>query len=139
LAAAGIITMSAGWWLLAVLFNTSEPEWDKAKYERRVSEPNRAEAAWKLFRDEHHRWDLRYKAAGNPDEGKTYNAADYAIGPGEYRLLTRLKDGTPSDADLQKTLDDPNASKEAKEEARDIRAVLTNPDFTTKLAKVRAG
>src|SRR6266550_4754517 len=37
LAAAGIIVMAFGWWLLAILFNYSEPNFDVNKYTTRVN------------------------------------------------------------------------------------------------------
>src|SRR5438105_2676070 len=52
LAAAGIVVMAFGWWLLAALFNYSEPEFDLNKYTNRVihvDQAKRAQAAWAEF------------------------------------------------------------------------------------------
>src|SRR6185436_12545043 len=65
LAAAGIVTMAVGWWLLAILFNYSEPEWEKdqKKYFARAGDTERKnELAWKAFRDDHDKWALNFRA-----------------------------------------------------------------------------
>src|SRR5438477_9820872 len=68
LAAAGIVVMAFGWWLLAAIFNYDEPDPDKGKYLQRVknleTEEKREEASWKEYRADHEKWALMYERAG---------------------------------------------------------------------------
>src|SRR5262245_16629206 len=63
LAAAGIIVMSFGWWLLAIIFSYDEPKFDD--YSSRAKSE---EVAWKQFKADHDKWNLMYRAAGSPSE-----------------------------------------------------------------------
>src|SRR5437660_12695297 len=63
LAAAGIIVMAFGWWLLAALFNYSEPNFDANvnKYTSRVNHLDKDKqyaAAWAEFRNDYQKWAL---------------------------------------------------------------------------------
>src|SRR5438094_5792830 len=65
LAAAGIVTMAFGWWLLAALFNYDEPQFDINKYTARVrhlDQDKQPAAAWAEFRHDHEKWALMYEA-----------------------------------------------------------------------------
>jgi hypothetical protein len=93
LAAAGIIVMAFGWWLLAVLFNYSEPD-DVNKFASRVSHleaEKRPAAMWEEFRNEHQKWALMYEAAGDPSEERRYGPADFASTRAEYEFLKKYE------------------------------------------------
>src|SRR4051812_32121792 len=71
LAAAGILVMAFGWWLLALIFSgvRSKPIWptdyQTADYQPAVGENISAEdKAWEAFKVDRSRWDLLYEAAG---------------------------------------------------------------------------
>src|SRR5262245_30293286 len=72
LAAAGILVMAFGWWLLAAIFYTSqsEPKWSDEKYSLQNYPPKddagkpeevaklRRDNAWKAFKDDRAKWDI---------------------------------------------------------------------------------
>src|SRR3954467_10682589 len=72
LAAAGILVMALGWWLLAVLFAApfkgTPPDWKAADYNNKFkdvqNEDQRKASAWRLFREERAEWNLMYESAG---------------------------------------------------------------------------
>jgi hypothetical protein len=89
LAAAGIMVMAIGWWVLSAIFFSSrtEPDWGADKRDDA--------AAWKAFRAERNKWNLLYAAAGDrptPTTGKNL-ANDFADTPQEWELIDKLKPG----------------------------------------------
>src|SRR6516162_10271990 len=64
LAAAGIIVMAFGWWLLSVIFTVGysevPPEWP-GKY---LAEPGTEEQKWARFKHDRDHWNLMYGTAG---------------------------------------------------------------------------
>src|SRR5262245_53072037 len=127
LAAGGIVVMALGWWFLAVLFNTSEPEWDQRKYEARAGDvENKKKKAWELFREDHERWALRYSAAGNPADRATRTAADVARDADEYRLLKYFERGKQ-----------PDPSKMEKDIAAELKEAQKREDFNEKIRQMQ--
>jgi hypothetical protein len=126
LAAAGILVMFCGWWLLAVIFTASErgkppPDWPgdwKSAKEARGDEVK----AWELFRRARQRWNLLHEAtdldkdSANPSR---YQVEDVADTLAEYndlkrfdeyaRIRERLRETTPPEkeaTELRKRLDE---------------------------------
>jgi hypothetical protein len=96
LAAAGILVMAFGWWLLAVIFRNMPreftdvpPDWP-AKY--RVSEDRLK--AWEQFKHDRDEWNLLHETAGLGKPGETIQVLDLANSPGEYEAVKEL-DGKP--------------------------------------------
>ncbi len=95
LAAAGILAMSFGWWLLSALFwslfGGTRPEWNPEQY---TNEKAR-EDGWKDFKTDRNRWNLRHQmAAPQPasvKEAIRYDAADLAGSPSEYQQIVAAK------------------------------------------------
>jgi hypothetical protein len=85
LAAAGILVMAIGWWLLAVIFaahfTAVPPGWPgtlNAEY------GGDKEKAWQHFRRERDEWNLMYESAGMGDFGQRYEVLDLANSLPEY-------------------------------------------------------
>ncbi len=99
LAAAGILVMAIGWWLLAVVFSgiRSEPIWPTnyptADYQPSADENITAEEkAWEAFKVDRNRWSLLYEAAGRVP--KKLDPSDFAQTPHEYDdLLAQAQAG----------------------------------------------
>ncbi len=66
LAAAGILVMAFGWWLLALLFSAGEsktpPQWPGAYLDRKEF-ANNPRGAWDMFRQDRDHWNLMHEAA----------------------------------------------------------------------------
>ncbi len=128
LAAAGIITMAFGWWLLAAIFSYKEVEFDVAKYTQRVSHldpEKRPQAMWAEYRKDYEQWALLYRAAGDPDEKLRFTAADFARDRDEYDALKRLEKGAPPAEEL------------AKPDNKALLDRLNDPEFVRKLARMK--
>src|ERR1700726_180413 len=66
LAAAGILVMAFGWWLLSVLaFSLAGrvPQWEEDK-SRYVSATQTEAEGWKNFKEERRQWNFLYRMAG---------------------------------------------------------------------------
>ncbi|HTU92899.1 MAG TPA: hypothetical protein VMF69_22655 [Gemmataceae bacterium] len=92
LAAAGILVMAFGWWLLAVVFRNMPrdftdvpPDWP-AKY-RVQEEPLKA---WEQFKRDRDEWNLLHETAGLGKPGQTVQVLDLASSPQEYESLKEL-------------------------------------------------
>lgn len=100
LAAAGVLAMSFGWWVLGWVFyapQSTPPEWVAYK----PSEGDEREA-WVHFKGVRQRWNLLNEMAG--DREVRYDEADVAESLAEYRLLTEWKQNkieTPLPSDLK--------------------------------------
>jgi len=75
LAAAGILAMALGWWVLSAIFSaiTPEPKW--SDYDAKYDDHGKAFAKYKADLVD---WNVRHKAAGAPDSDAVYGAGDYA-------------------------------------------------------------
>jgi hypothetical protein len=92
LAAAGILVMACGWWLLAIVFSgvRSKPVWptdyQEVDYQPGAGENITArEKAWNAFKLDRSRWSLLYEAAGRTPE--KYDISDFAQSPADYDAL----------------------------------------------------
>src|SRR3954451_7770241 len=73
LAAAGILAMWGGWWLLAVIFGAgygAKPTQWPGAFSSDPEYEARPEAVWRKFKSERDRWNLMHEAAGlgKPDD-----------------------------------------------------------------------
>src|SRR5579883_1879506 len=83
LAAAGILTMAFGWWLLAAIFYSahSKPEWSVVASKG---------VEWEDFQVDRAKWNVLHKAAGDPDSKETWEADDLARTAEEYEQIQAL-------------------------------------------------
>jgi hypothetical protein len=96
LAAAGILVMAFGWWLLAVIFRNMAgltevpPDWP-AKYgvqEDRLK-------AWEQFKNDRDKWNLLHETAGLGKAEETIKVLDLTNSPEEYDAVARLDQMPP--------------------------------------------
>src|SRR5204863_318067 len=89
LAAAGILTMAAGWWVLAVLFYlpySTQPQW--GNYEQPKNADRAAqEQAWVTFKEARRKWNLLHELAGPTSAKVPFDAADVADSLDEYEAI----------------------------------------------------
>src|SRR5579884_2378663 len=102
LAAAGILTMAAGWWLISAIFFSSRtiPDWPsqyptadympKQTEEGQNSEKIALDRAWKQFKEDRRQWNLLNEAAGH--EPLPQDAGDLAQTPTQYDELKKQLD-----------------------------------------------
>jgi hypothetical protein len=102
LAAAGILVMAFGWWLLSWVFGASlskvPPTWP-GRYQNIVGEGNQPRA-WELFKRDRDEWNLMYESAGSSvgDFGLKYEALDLATSWKEYEAFTTALKANSDDA-----------------------------------------
>jgi hypothetical protein len=97
LAAAGILVMAFGWWLLAVVFRNAggfddkvPPNWP-AKYNAQAG----SQKGWEQFKRDRDEWNLLHESAGLGEPGERIWVLDLANSPEEYTALQSLdKPGT---------------------------------------------
>ncbi|MHB1423057.1 MAG: hypothetical protein ACYC3I_07660 [Gemmataceae bacterium] len=79
LAAAGIVVMAFGWWLLALIFaakfSVAPPGWPE---QRLAIYGDDKQKAWAEFRHERDEWNLMYESAGIGAPGQKYDVLDLA-------------------------------------------------------------
>ena len=104
LAAAGILVMSFGWWLLAVIFfgSQAKPQLEDPKYsvnnyspkegpeDAATLERKRAENAWKQFKEDRHKWNVLHAAAGSTPDYT--DAGDLAERMDDYKAVKAALD-----------------------------------------------
>src|SRR5260370_2135265 len=70
LAAAGILVMATWWWLMAILFNYSQPDWTSKDYTPAAfpgdDEDAKKTKAWTTFKKDRTNCDPTHKAPDNP-------------------------------------------------------------------------
>jgi hypothetical protein len=87
LAAAGIVVMYLGWWLLAIIFTVNESPNPPA------FETNR-EMGWAKFQQARQKWNLMHQAANlAPDDPRRWEVADLAGSEKEYEVFKGVKTG----------------------------------------------
>jgi hypothetical protein len=87
LAAAGIVVMAVGWWILALVFfngfRQNPPVWPRdfpgAEYDAQDPQGKGDAKAWDAFKSARNSWNLLYEAAGSLDQPATVDAGDLAI------------------------------------------------------------
>lgn len=118
LAAAGILFMSLGWWLLAALFYSmqSKPEWKDAAYDPNNFLPRAnndttvaTQLAWEKFRDDRAKWNVLHRAAGETEPAEYDDASDIATSPTDFEAVQK-------DPVLAKTIEE--MRKQETEEVR---------------------
>jgi hypothetical protein len=96
LAAAGIVTMAFGWWLLAISFYgldgqtmpTPDHYLGDPKYQPKEGDTRSADQiAFDAFKKRRHQWNLLYAAAGN--DSHTIDPGDLSDSPEEFDLLQK--------------------------------------------------
>jgi hypothetical protein len=102
LAAAGILVMAIGWWVLALIFGASfpktPPSWPE-KY-KNMAQGN-DQRAWELFKHDRDEWNLMYEASGNGGNwGEKYEPLDLATSIAEYEGVNAALDANKGDAKL---------------------------------------
>ncbi|HWG43798.1 MAG TPA: hypothetical protein VN688_13560 [Gemmataceae bacterium] len=105
LAAAGILVMAFGWWLLAWMFGASFPKVPRtwpADYKNVAVSENKEQneqKAWQLFKHDRDEWNLMYEAAGPSvgDFGQKYEILDLASSLQEYNDVTAAMDASKQD------------------------------------------
>jgi hypothetical protein len=85
LAAAGILVMAFGWWLLAIIFGSfySKPDWPsdfKTKPGATVQKDNKEDysPAWERFRREREQWNLMHETTNTGGDNQYYEVGDIA-------------------------------------------------------------
>lgn len=97
LAAAGILTMALGWWLLSVIFGAGyglQPTWDE--FHKSTENKESEERAWEDFKRERSEWNLMHEAAGAGRVSEDapplrYELADISATLDEYKTLRDAK------------------------------------------------
>jgi hypothetical protein len=111
LAAAGIVVMAFGWWLLSVIFTAGDPKvppvW-KGSFN-----------TWAEFRQARAHWNLMHEAAGIGNGPQFYEVADIASSEREYDLFNGVVSGTDFQARIEALLKD---NKIDVAQARELRA-----------------
>ncbi len=99
LAAAGILVMAFGWWLLAVIFRNMPreftdvpPAWP-AKY--RAQEQENERKAWERFKRDRDEWNLLHETAGLGKPVETIQVLDLANSQEDYEAA-KVLDTTPA-------------------------------------------
>jgi hypothetical protein len=96
LAAAGILCMAFGWWLLAQVFfqlRPNPPIWDADYYSKFKTSEDKIdketkEIAWKAYKQDLNSWNLLYQLAGpvpsSLDKAQKFTVEDFVNGPDEF-------------------------------------------------------
>jgi hypothetical protein len=126
LAAAGILVMWIGWWLLALIFpaaanfKAQPPDWPE-QYLNRFSDNN--DKAWGQFRRDRDEWNLMYETAGLGEWGERYQSLDLAASLQEFNEVEAALKANDNDKD--KAIDSLVQSKKLSDQkARDYKAKL---------------
>ncbi|HBI43476.1 MAG TPA: hypothetical protein DDY78_11565 [Planctomycetales bacterium] len=90
LAAAGIVVMAVGWWLLALLFRAGEnavpPQWP-GPYAANVDKAR----AWEQFKQERDHWNLMHESAGLGAPGARVEPTDLTDSLDEYESYEKAR------------------------------------------------
>jgi hypothetical protein len=93
LAAAGIVVMAIGWWVLAWIFSQrAMPDWASGKYQAAEYDPDPQEGArlaWNAFKRDRNSWNLLHEAAGAEVPVVKTDAGDLADRSEEYEDITK--------------------------------------------------
>jgi hypothetical protein len=117
LAAAGLLVMSFGWWLLSVVFFTPRsqpPRWPSENY----SEDDKG---WESFKAERRAWNLLYEMAGpvpaSRKEAQAYDIADLANDRQEFDKLDKIYKKMKEQTDLRQASIEVVGAKEKGEKS----------------------
>jgi hypothetical protein len=96
LAGAGIVSMAAGWWVLAIVFGffrANPPQW--SDFERSDQSAEAKKEAWKAFKNARQNWNLFHEMAGpapeSLDKARRQDAADLAGSLEEYEKIKQYE------------------------------------------------
>jgi hypothetical protein len=111
LAAAGILVMAVGWYLLAWIFYSSQPEpqWpsyfsQSAPKDDSPEAAKHLETAWKTFKEDRRKWHILHDAAGSgPVE---VDAGDLANSPTEYDEIQKALEDMKAKGDHELVVGD---------------------------------
>src|SRR5262249_24532811 len=113
LAAAGILVMACGWWLLAIIFaarfNTQPPDVGERYSTMFSGDEQKACKQFRLDRDE---WNLMYESAGIGEWGQKYGVLDLASSRKEYLDVKAALEA--NDNDIKAALAALNRDKDKK-------------------------
>jgi hypothetical protein len=114
LAAAGILVMAFGWWVLAAIFygSQSEPKWDNPAKEDTPEAVKLRDEAWKTFKEDRRKWDILHAAAGS--EPVKPDAGDFADSPAEYDHLERALEDMKKKGETERVVDDKKITTASK-------------------------
>ena len=89
LAAAGILAMGLGWWVLSAIFNADEPNWEKYKAK---------DKDWADYKSDLADWDLKHKELTFAREGEGALVTPAVSQIGTLAVAAEAKDGKTADA-----------------------------------------
>lgn len=132
LAAAGILVMAFGWWLLSVLawsLSGPVPKWDESRY---VTNNLPKEEGWKNFKDDRQRWNFLYRMAGptDPDAALRPDEADVADTLNDYEQIKRFRETI---AEENKRLAEPLQIKRIDEDGKPAYQLVTKDEAVYRL------
>jgi hypothetical protein len=105
LAAAGILVMAFGWWVLAAVFygSQSEPKWDNPPGDTPEAAKLKDDA-WKRFKEDRRKWNILHAAAGS--EPVKPDAGDFADSPTEFDQIERALEDMKKQGVEERVVDD---------------------------------
>jgi hypothetical protein len=119
LAAAGIVVMAFGWWLLSIIFGagySSKPDWEGTY----VTDAKGDKAkAWVVFRHERDQWNLMHETAGVGSGDDRFEPQDFAESLNELNLVTTALSPEGKKKTLEELKKDTVTSKEFRDNAFD--------------------
>lgn len=95
LAAAGILLVFAGWWLLSLVFYSArtKPPYHYTMDQKDPKDPAVLKAEWDRFKTNRNSWNLMHELAGPPGDLTPVDAGDVANTREEFILLSKWKVG----------------------------------------------
>src|SRR5437762_976921 len=90
LAAAGILAMAAGWWLLAVAFYNMRSMPQLVEYVGSAKTDAEKEEGFKAFKEARNRWNLLHELAGN--DSKYVDEGDLATSYEQYEKIYKANE-----------------------------------------------
>jgi hypothetical protein len=151
LAAAGIVLMALGWWLLALLFRAGEsgpaPQWP-GNYAAQNNSDNLK--GWEQFRRERDHWNLMHESAGLGAPGARVEPIDLIDSLGEYNDYQEVRDSyrlseaqflgaTKAVVEAENALNAETTDKAVVDEAKAAAARKELDDAKERLRKMQLG
>ena len=151
LAAAGIVLMALGWWLLALLFRAGEsgpaPQWP-GNYAAQNNSDNLK--GWEQFRRERDHWNLMHEAAGLGAPGARVEPIDLIDSLDEYNGYEKVRDSyrlseaqflgaTKAVVEAEDVLNAETTGKAVVDEAKAAAARKELDDAKERLRKLQLG
>jgi hypothetical protein len=124
LAAAGILAMAIGWWILAWVFYGTRSQPMPADYLANLK-PEEKKEAWKTFNQARERWNLLHELAGDRADVKV-DAGDVASSWEDYEDIAKLESKLEDDRKKEGKEDDRKKEGKPVDEIRE--ALLKRPN-----------